>query len=101
MNFQNRFMKRQVFSIISFLSIIILSAFCNVQDVSEDAAAIMKQMDLDGDGVISKFEAKDTIQVDFNKIDADENGLISLSELQLYLDNKSKETEPNTDSLTF
>ncbi|CAZ96705.1 EF-hand domain-containing protein [Zobellia galactanivorans] len=46
------------------------------------ATEILKQMDKDEDGKLSKEEVKGPLKNDFSKIDTDEDGYLSLDELK-------------------
>tara|TARA_R110002124_G_scaffold73003_4_gene195933 strand:+ start:182 stop:436 length:255 start_codon:yes stop_codon:yes gene_type:complete len=46
------------------------------------AAELVKQMDADKDGKLSKTEVKGPLKDDFTKIDTDKDGFLSLEELK-------------------
>lgn len=50
--------------------------------VQKDAATLIKEMDTDNDGMLSKAEVKGPLANDFSKIDSNSDGKISLTELK-------------------
>ena len=54
---------------------------------------LIKEMDANGDGKLSKEEVKGPLAEDFSKIDTNEDGVIDLDELEASLDSMDKPRE--------